>query len=167
MSISAQNALSDVRFEDALRKALGDLHELDQQIARAASDLVELRRKRAKLMHLAESISENLDDSNCETLRQELARLRPSLGGGTWRRSPLYENVVSLITTSAKRDWSTEELHSSLGTNGKDDTNKALHNIIGYLVKTGRLRRIARGRYHTSEFGFGLEDIEEVADDGE
>ena len=63
------------------------------------------------------------------------------------RSGPVYGNVIDLFKKSKRRDWSTADVHRALTERNIETDRKTLGTTLSYLVKSGRIRRIARGHY--------------------
>jgi hypothetical protein len=88
------------------------------------------------------------------------APLRPTRGG------EVYENVIELFRDSGSREWTFQEIQNALHQRGKTADPKSIYNLINYFTKTGRLQRIARGRYFVRDFGAGAHGAEDLGNDG-
>lgn len=85
---------------------------------------------------------------------------RPPRGG------EVYENVIELFRESGNREWTFQEIQSALHERGKSADPKSIYNLINYFTKTGRIQRIARGRYLVRGLGAGVHVAEDFGDDG-
>jgi hypothetical protein len=83
----------------------------------------------------------------------------------TSRGGDVYEDVIRFFRENSGREWSARQVHEALTGSGPEPDMKSIYNIISYLAKTGRLQRVARGRYVIRGLGVGIE-IEGVPDDG-
>ena len=63
------------------------------------------------------------------------------------RGGDFFGKVVSIFSRQAGKEWSVPALFDLLKKQGDSPDQKALYNTINYLASTGRLRRVARGRY--------------------
>jgi hypothetical protein len=74
------------------------------------------------------------------------------------RGGPVFENVIRLI--DKRPEWTAANLQRKLCERGHPVDAKTLSNCLNYLVKSGRLTRISRGRYAVA--GFGIVTSDEV-----
>jgi hypothetical protein len=59
--------------------------------------------------------------------------------------SMAFGTVVKLIPKG--REWTAPKMATLLSAEGVSAKPKQIHNILNYLARTGRLRRVGRGRY--------------------
>ena len=77
------------------------------------------------------------------------------------RGGDIFDYVVVLI--ARRPQWSAVEIREELKKRfGNDPGAKACSNCIDYLVKSGRLVRVARGRYFVRGYGFGIETSDDL-----
>lgn len=84
--------------------------------------------------------------------RFEELRLGPQPKGGE-----VFGNVIQLFRNNPLKPWTVQELQAELCKTGPQPDAKSIYNTIGYLAKTGKLTRIARGQYMIADIGAGLE----------
>lgn len=73
------------------------------------------------------------------------------------RGGETFGNVIALFQKEHRPEWSVTEIQSELRKAGAEPDQKSLYNTINYLAKTGRLKRVSRGRYVVADIGIGLE----------
>jgi hypothetical protein len=113
-----------------------------------------------RMAGFAETITLLLQDMPADDraiYERRLAELRD--GGDLQRRGgEIFGRVINLFKTDRQKTaWTILEIQSALGTATDPTQQKAVHNAIGYLAKSGRLRRVARGQYVVTDIGVGLE----------
>lgn len=97
--------------------------------------------------------------------RQEYSRRFEEIHSGTQNRGgEVFGNVIALFKHDPRNEWTIGEVQEALEKKGTPPDSKALYNTIAYLAKTGRLRRVSRGRYTLVDIGAGIE-MEDI-DDG-
>jgi hypothetical protein len=100
--------------------------------------------------------------------RDEFQRLRGEAGVAPRapRGGEVYENVIELFRVHGNREWTFQEIQDALHQRGKAADPKSIYNLVNYLTKTGRIRRVARGRYFVHGIGAGMHLAEDFGDDG-
>ena len=73
------------------------------------------------------------------------------------RGGETYDNVVDLFTRMKRPFWTASDIHNELSNAGKVAEIQQIHNVLNYLMRKGRLKRISRGRYFDTESGAGIE----------
>src|SRR5271166_941985 len=132
-------------YEEAIEAALDDLQRLH---GRAALRRRELESDESSVERLKQAIFrlvEVLPANRREMYQRRLQELRicaepPSRGG------PVFDNVVSLFRRTGDREWTTSEIYRELGKGGVEVDAKAVANVLGYLARAGKIRRVARGQ---------------------
>jgi Fe2+ or Zn2+ uptake regulation protein len=61
--------------------------------------------------------------------------------------------VIALFQKNQRAEWTVPDIQSELEKGGAAPEAKALYNALNYLAKSGRLRRVARGRYVVAHIG--------------
>jgi hypothetical protein len=77
--------------------------------------------------------------------------IEEDLTAPTGRGGPVFENVIRLI--DERPEWTGACIRRRLSEQGHPVDSKALSNCLNYMVKSGRLTRISRGRYAVAGFG--------------
>jgi hypothetical protein len=95
---------------------------------------------RALILALGARAAKEVRD-NCYRALGDMLLAPTNRGGET------FENVIELLGRVKQAEWTAIELRRSLARNGCDVSSKKLSDVTNYLVRTGRFKRIARGRY--------------------
>ncbi|MCC6737334.1 MAG: hypothetical protein IT534_14565 [Bauldia sp.] len=70
------------------------------------------------------------------------------------RATRLHANVIELFRQDNRREWAIPEISRALtDRDGAAPDPKALSNILNYLERSGRLKRVDRGRYLIRDYG--------------
>jgi len=155
--ISARESTPDP-YEAALEAALRD-YELTQ--TEAADLRASLAAVNQKAKDFAESARTLLALIPANKRLQYLARL--DAAGATQvsaRSSAVLDNVVSILARKKTHDVeevTSAELKEQLVDAGPHHDPKAIDNVLGYLAKTGQIRRISRGRYFITGLNLALD----------
>jgi hypothetical protein len=156
-------------YEAALLAALDDLAQVQSEIAAAREGLASREGRAAEVIQLIRSLVAMLPperaSSFLQCLREAGVKSQPSTRAG-----PVYDNVIELFAKNRRRDWSAAEVQAALTDRGAQADPKAVYNVLGYLVRRGRLKRYGRGRYLLVDLGVGIEldqDLEGVEPGGE
>ena len=81
-----------------------------------------------------------------------LARCPAAARGGA-----TFDNVVHLFASSPQREWTAPEVQAALAHGGRQVDPKSVHNVLSYLTRKGRLKRLGRGQYLIVDLGVGLQ----------
>ena len=146
-------------FEIALDQALAERARLDKEdLPQARERVSALVLKREQLSRVIESIFNALPP-----VKQELYVRRPQQGEtielSNGRSGPIFNNVITLFVTTPQKDWSAVTLQQALAKKGIEAEPKQIHNILNYLEREGKLKRVGRGQYLF--MGTGIESFEE------
>ncbi len=143
----------------AARRAL--IHLFDEfERARLERDAADKR-----LARFAQTIQVLLDALPQEE-RGDLSRRFEEIRSGTQHRGgEVFGNVIALFRRDPRKEWTVPEVQSALEKSSGPVDAKAVANAIGYLTKTGCLKRIARGHYIALDFGAAIVDLD-GPDDG-
>lgn len=143
-------------YEAAIETALRDLAETQQGGAALRAQLAS-NNQRAK--DLAESVRSLLaliePASRLRYIQQldELGATQVSSKGGA-----VLDNVVSILARKkGSEEVTSAELKEQLAENGPMHDPKAIDNVLGYLAKTGQIKRMSRGRYIISGLNLALD----------
>ncbi len=82
------------------------------------------------------------------------------------RGGEVYGNVIQLFRKQPHREWTASDIQTALAQEGAATDAKAVHNVLTYLARTGRLERVARGRYIAREFGVEIQMEMDEGDPG-
>ena len=103
-----------------------------------------------RLADTLERLLDGLPAAEQQDYQRRLSEIRGSGAQSDSRGGEVYSNVIELFRRSGPREWSIPEIQDALSEKEKPidpKTVKAIYNTINYFVKTGRLQRIARGRF--------------------
>jgi hypothetical protein len=150
----------DTRYEAALEATFEDIAQ-----SRVTAD--ECRRqweaeeaRVTSLVDLAEHLIERLPEGRRPLYRQRL-RNRPQTSAATAKGGPTFSNVINLFSRSTRQEWTASEIQDELASQGIVSNQKAISNILNYLLRAGKLQRVARGQYVVREAG-GVVISEEI-----
>lgn len=151
-------------YEAALAAALDDLVNARRKVQGARDELQSAEARITELTQLVSTLLGLLPPDRAALYTQRLNELRVSSQPSV-RSGPVHDNVVELFSRTNKRQWSASDVQAALADEGKSADPKAVYNVLNYLVRSGRLRRVARGQYYVEGLGFGIQldqDIEGV-----
>lgn len=143
-------------YEVALQKALQDLSAARQEEARAKDRLAETRATSRELADLVRSLVAILPPDQ----RKVYEAAAKELGAGDHapsRGSHVYDNVIGLFSRTDKQEWTATQVQSALAVAGSQASAKSVYNVLNYMERKGRLRRISRGRYLIADLGVGID----------
>jgi hypothetical protein len=81
------------------------------------------------------------------------------------RGGETYGRIVELFNNTKRRGWCAVDVQEALKRRGVDTDLKPIHNVLNYLARENRLRRISRGMYYVPEFGVGIVTSDRLLDD--
>jgi hypothetical protein len=142
-------------YEVALEKAIQDIKDGQRQLheVRQTATMWEMRIQ-AKLQ-VVDTLINVLPSDRKEVFLEKARPFRPttfaSRGGET------YDNVVDLFKRKKRPFWTASDIHNELSNAGKVAEIQQIHNVLNYLMRKGRLKRVSRGRYFDTESGVGIE----------
>jgi hypothetical protein len=146
---------SGSRYEAALESALDDADEALARVKAQRHALAVAEAEANKRVQLAEALLSSLPPERSGMYRWRIDSLRPARAGrGT---TTTYESIVELFAEHPPREWSAPQIHQSLAGKGVAAEPEQIHNVLQYLWRKGRLRRVSRGRYWSAEHGVGIE----------
>ena len=157
MSMSSQRVSNQTPNLDAAHRALAHLFR-EFELARNERDASESRM--ARFVDTIEIFLQTLPDNERREYKRRFDQIRSGVSSHN-RGGEVFGNVIALFKQDRRAEWTIPEVQTSLEGRGTAPDTKALYNAIAYLAKTGRLRRVSRGRYLVTDFGTGVEtDLE-------
>jgi predicted transcriptional regulator of viral defense system len=73
------------------------------------------------------------------------------------RGSTSFENVIALFAHEEPKEWTAPEVQRALvGRGTPPDKPDQISNVLQYLARKGRLKKIGRGRYVVMGYGVGI-----------
>lgn len=146
----------------ALETALRDLERSQAELSSAQNLVDAAEADIARLMNLITSLSAELDPDELLLFADRLPETAPKKDA-VERGGEVFGNVVELFETSDKKSWSSHEVIDALHDDGKKSDSKAVYNVLNYLARKGRIRRLRRGHYLLIDFGVSVEIEDEIA----
>jgi hypothetical protein len=123
--------------ETAIRAALDDLERVRGQSNPSRRESADLERAAAALIAV-------LPASRQEPYRRRLKNLSAQASSNG---TAVYNNVVDLFTRSTRDQWTAAAVQEALAADGLPAEPKAVLNVLGYLERAGKIKRVARGHY--------------------
>lgn len=153
--VPARESTSDP-YEAAIETALWDL-AATQRDATTLRDQLASNNQRAKdLAETVRSLLALVAPANRPRYLQQLDQLgatQVSSKGGA-----VLDNVVSILARKkGNEEITSAELKEQLAETGPRHDPKAIDNVLGYLTKTGQIKRMSRGRYIISGLNLALD----------
>jgi hypothetical protein len=142
-------------YEAALEKAIQDIKDGQRQL-HEVRQLATMWEKRVQAkFQVVDTLINVLPSDRKEVFLEKARPFRPttfaSRGGET------YDNVIDLFTRTRRPFWTASDIHNELSNAGKVAEIQQIHNVLNYLMRRGRLKRISRGRYFDTESGVGID----------
>lgn len=151
-----QTPLVSEPYEAALEKALSDLADARRNQAGAKERAEQADALATELSVLVRNLLCILKPEQ----RQKYEALAQGLGADerqAVRGGPVYDNIVNLFSRSRKQEWTASEVQAALDDPSESIAPKSIYNVLNYMEKKGRLRRISRGRYLIVDLGIGID----------
>src|SRR5882724_4538112 len=140
-----QSAQIENPYEVALKAAVAEWGVLCKPIAISnGADLERRETKKAALRNLILALAARVPQDRRDLFLRDLefATAPPSM-----RASATFNNVISLLEHAQRCEWKAGEVRKALAERGVVVDAKTLSNVFGYMIKSGRLKRLARGHY--------------------
>jgi hypothetical protein len=145
-------------YEAAIEAAFEDLTAARRSVERSRGQLERDQVRVAGLTDVIRSLLQVLPAERQAIYVQRLASMHLGLEGPT-RGGFVFDNVVTLFRR-APGEWTPANVQSELAKEGVHADARAITNVLGYLARTGKITRLARGHYLVS--GAGLVTEEEL-----
>ena len=143
-------------YEAAIETALRDLAETQQDGAALRAQLASNNQREKDLAETVRSLLALIPPANRLRYIQQLDELgatQVSSKGGA-----VLDNVVSILARKkGNEEVTSAELKEQLAESGPRHDPKAIDNVLGYLAKTGQIKRMSRGRYIISGLNLALD----------
>ncbi len=164
---TASSSTESGPYEVAIAAALDDLARATHQSVLAESRFHEANARVDDLVDLVESLLVFIPKAQSAQYRRKLRELEAGRGKPS-RGGPAFENVVSLFSSEkGERSWTPKQVGDALTEKGRTTNQKAVYNVLNYMAKTGRLKRVSRGRYVVADLGIGIETSDELGELGD
>lgn len=158
--ISVERASAQASFRRTLDAALADLRRVRDQIEAIRRELADAEGIRSELRHTVATLSRHLDAKDRAHVLAQLGD-EGHQSAAVQRSGPVYNNVVRLIDQAPPgTHLRPSEVQKVLVDQGVPSDAKQVANVLDYLRRTRRLRRVARGQYVVD--GIGLVTDTEV-----
>lgn len=151
-------------YEAALEAALTDLERAQALECDAQNQLAAMGARVAELAHLVQTLVAILPRDRKAFYSQRLAS-SGAIKTVSSRGGQVFDKVVDLFNRRPRKEWTASDVQTALADTGKRADSKAIYNVLNYLTKTGRLKRIGRGHYLVVDVGVSFQvghDLESV-----
>jgi hypothetical protein len=136
-------------YEAAIQTALRDLAETQQEAAALREQLAYNNQRVKDFAETVRSLLALIPPAKRNHYLQQLDELgatQVSSKGGA-----VLDNVVNILARKkGNAEITSAELKEQLADSGPHHDPKAIDNVLGYLTKTGQIKRMSRGRYIVS-----------------
>jgi hypothetical protein len=163
MAVTKRQANTPSPYELALESAIKDAQLAQDLVREQRAALAAAEGRAHELVKLAETLLEQIPLDRQSEYRPRIAGLQ--LPPRSSRGSTTYENVIDLFTRQPRREWTAPDIQRSLAAKGISAQSEQIQNVIQYLLRKGRLRRVSRGRYFVVGFGIGIETADDILGD--
>jgi hypothetical protein len=150
-------------YEAAIEKAIEEIRSGQRQLHELKQATVYWEKRVQDALRVVDILMNVLPQDRRTVFFERTRTFRPatlaSRGGET------YDNVIDLFTREKRPFWTASEIHNELTNAGKVAEIQQIHNVLNYLMRKGRLKRISRGRYFDTESGAGIETSDKLHPD--
>lgn len=144
-------------YEVALERALTDLADARRKQAIAKEHAEQADERVAELSILVRNLLSVLKPEQRKKFEVEAAGLSAAAARPAVRSGPVHDNIVDLFSHSNKQQWTVKEVQKALSDREEAAPSKSIYNVLNYMEKRGRLRRVSRGRYLIVDLGIGID----------
>lgn len=153
-------------YEAALETALAELEAAQARVEVIKGQLSDAETKVTELTDLVQSLMRHVPAHRVGAFVERLNQVRSNPQPNP-RSGEVFDNVIQLFAQRpTHREWTASDVQAALSHAGVKADPKAVYNVLNYLAKKGRLRRIARGQYLIVDLGIGIhtgDDFETVS----
>jgi hypothetical protein len=142
-------------YEAAIEAALGDYGRVQDDLAEVRETTNELNQRARDLSDTVKTLLPLIPPENRGHYLQRLEAL--GAPPAPVRGSAVLGNVVNLLSKRKDNEVTSAELKEQLADAGPRHDPKAIDNVLGYLAKTGQIRRVSRGRYFITGLNLALD----------
>jgi hypothetical protein len=150
-------------YEAAIEKAIEEIRSGQRQLHEVKQATLYWEKRVQDALRVVDTLMNVLPEDRkavfLERTRGFRAPTPVSRGGET------YDNVVDLFTRKKRPFWTASDIHNELSNAGKVAEIQQIHNVLNYLMRKGRLKRVSRGRYFDLESGAGFETSDKLHPD--
>jgi hypothetical protein len=150
-------------YEVALEKAIEEVRNGQRQLHEVKQLALRWEKRVQDALRVVDTLMNVLPEDRRAVFLERTRSFRPptpaTRGGET------YDNVVDLFTREKRPFWTASDIHNELSNAGKVAEIQQIHNVLNYLMRKGRLKRVSRGRYFDTESGAGIETSDKLHPD--
>lgn len=151
------------RYEAAMETAIGKLAAArkrwtEEGTARRSDRIRQEAKLCAVILALAAMIP-------AERLRRFRNQLRDVQEPQTFRAGAVQDAILETLARERRREWTAGEIKEALRRQGVDADDHSVMNCVSYLIRTRRLRRIARGMYLDPHYNVAIVTSDEIRTD--
>jgi hypothetical protein len=160
MSVTERQIDAPSPYEVALESAIKDGARAHELVRERRAALAAAEGRAHELVKLAETLLKQIPPDRQPKYRQRVAVLRAPTRSG--RATTTYENVIDLFTKQPRHEWTASQIQRSLAAKGIAAPPEQIQNVLQYLLRKGRLKRVERGRYYVVGYGLGIETADDI-----
>jgi hypothetical protein len=150
-------------YEVAIEKAIEEIRSGQRQLHELRQATLHWEKRVQDAVRVVDTLMNVLPENRRAVFLERTRPFRPptpaSRGGET------YDNVVDLFTRKKRPFWTASDIHNELSNAGKAAEIQQIHNVLNYLMRKGRLKRVSRGRYFDTQSGSGIQTSDELQPD--
>ena len=150
-------------YEAAIEKAIEQIQSGQARLHELQQATLTLEKRVQDALRVVDTLINVLPPDRKAIFLEKTRPFRPATPAG--RGGETYDNVIDLFTRKKRHFWTASDIHNELSNAGKVVEIEKIHNVLNYLMRKGRLKRISRGRYFDTESGVGVETSDELHPD--
>jgi hypothetical protein len=142
-------------YEGAIEKAIEEIHNGQRQLHEVRQLVLAWEKRVQDALRIVDTLLNVLPPDRQAVFLERMRPYRPATPAS--RGGETYDNVIDLFTRTKRSFWTAAEVQKELADAGKNVEIQQIHNVLNYLMRRGRLKRVSRGRYFDSESGAGFQ----------
>lgn len=150
-------------YEVAIEKAIQEIKNGQRQLHELKQATLKWEKRVQDALRVVDTLMNVLPPDRMAVFLERMRPFRPATPVG--RGGETYDNVIDLLTRKKRPFWTASEIHNELTNAGKGVEIQQIHNVLNYLMRRGRLKRITRGRYFDFESGTGIDTSDKLHPD--
>jgi hypothetical protein len=150
-------------YEAAIEKAIEEIRSGQRQLHELKQATVYWEKRVQDASRVVDTLMNVLPEDRRTVFLERTRPFRPPTAAS--RGGETYDNIIDLFTRKKRPFWTASDIHNELSNAGKVAEIQQIHNVLNYLMRKGRLKRVSRGRYFDTESGAGIEASDELHPD--
>jgi hypothetical protein len=150
-------------YELAIERAIEEIRSGQRQLHEIRQATLYWEKRVQDALRVVDTLMNVLPEDRRAVFLERTKAFRPPTPSG--RGGEIYDNVIDLFARKKRPFWTAADIHNELSNAGKIAEIQQIHNVLYYLMRKGRLKRVSRGRYFDIESGVGIETSDKLHPD--